>query len=225
MRTPVLPSVSTTHLLTIHLLVLAALAYPNAAQAVLTMTLEQRGSDVFLEASGSLNLAALTEISTIAGNDGLAPSGTEAPGAVAGTEGGNMTFYSGVSSGPASFGTGPSTNGTSISGGLTGIYGESTTVGGGTPPYIAVPEGYSSGASLNARTVFNATTLEALGAEPGVYTWSWGSGADADSLVLRIGPARAVPALPPVAIGLLSLALALLSLGTGRRVLQRPRAG
>jgi len=35
-------------------------------------------------------------------------------------------------------------------------------------------------------TIFTNTTIEALGLDPGTYTYTWGSGADADSIVVNI---------------------------------------
>jgi len=48
---------------------------------------------------------------------------------------------------------------------------------------------YHSGSALSATDTWDNTTLADLGLDPGVYTYSWGSGADADTLQVRIGGA------------------------------------
>lgn len=46
---------------------------------------------------------------------------------------------------------------------------------------------YHSGDALSATDTWDNTTLAGLGLDPGVYTYSWGSGVDADALQVRIG--------------------------------------
>jgi hypothetical protein len=58
---------------------------------------------------------------------------------------------------------------------------------------IYAPQGYVSGSSLMADDTFSFTTLAALGLTPGTYTYTWGTDAHADSLVLNIGSPSAVP--------------------------------
>ncbi len=57
---------------------------------------------------------------------------------------------------------------------------------------LLLPSGYVSGTALSATDTYNNTTIAALGLAVGTYTYTWGSGANADSLVINIGPA-AVP--------------------------------
>ena len=52
-----------------------------------------------------------------------------------------------------------------------------------------MPQGYVSGASLSSTSTYNGATLLSLGVTPGTYTWTWGTGVDADSFTLQIGPA------------------------------------
>lgn len=43
-------------------------------------------------------------------------------------------------------------------------------------------------------TIFTDTTIEALGLDPGTYTYTWGSGVDADSIIVNIAqPTTGVP--------------------------------
>ena len=53
-----------------------------------------------------------------------------------------------------------------------------------TPSFIGVPQGYISGDPLRNTTSWINATYASLGMTPGVYTWSWGSGADATPSLL-----------------------------------------
>lgn len=81
--------------------------------------------------------------------------------------------------GPKSFGSGGETFASDGSGDMVGIIGEESE--------LFVPQGYVSGTPLSSTTIFDDTTLSALGVTPGTYTWTWGAGADADSYVLEAG--------------------------------------
>jgi hypothetical protein len=59
---------------------------------------------------------------------------------------------------------------------------------------------------LNATDTYAGQTISSLGLTPGTYTWTWGTGAHADSLTVQIGPA-AIPE-PSTAIIALSGAVA-----------------
>lgn len=75
---------------------------------------------------------------------------------------------------------------------------------------LGVPRNYISGSRLDTSMTFAGQTFAALGASPGTYSWSWGSGGNADSFVLNIGPAAAVPetaSTAPLLLGLGGLGL------------------
>jgi hypothetical protein len=78
---------------------------------------------------------------------------------------------------------------------------------------IIVPSGYHSGDPLMGTSTYDNQTFGSLGATPGTYVWTWGRGADADSVTLDIGAAPAVP--EPGSLTLLGIALA--GLGVVRR--------
>jgi hypothetical protein len=61
---------------------------------------------------------------------------------------------------------------------------------------VAVPVGYQSGAPLSNSSFFADATFSSLGAISGAYVWRWGTGADADTLTLQIGPSVSTPAAP-----------------------------
>ena len=54
-----------------------------------------------------------------------------------------------------------------------------------------MPSLYTSGNPLSDTSTYDNATFSSLGATPGTYVWTWGSGATADSFTLQIG---AVPA-------------------------------
>ena len=89
----------------------------------------------------------------------------------------SMTFFTdAVISGPSSFGAGPGAFANRINGNPVVV----------SPSFIGVPEGYVSGAPLRNTTSWIDATYSSLGVTPGVYTWNWGSGADADSITFDI---------------------------------------
>lgn len=162
-------------------------SYSIASHAVLTMRLQEQGNDVVLTASGSLNLKALTIDPELKALTGLNPSGFPiGPVAVVGPLGGTVgpfrDAYHGAISGPKSFGSGSYSFPSSGTGGPAGI---GTSVGFGNA--VFVPLDYQSGEPLTGSSIFMDSTLTSLGVQSGTYTWTWGSGADQDSVVLKIG--------------------------------------
>jgi hypothetical protein len=53
---------------------------------------------------------------------------------------------------------------------------------------LILPTSYVSGTFLSATDTYDSTTIAALGLTPGTYTYTWGIGPHADSLVLYIVP-------------------------------------
>ncbi len=54
-------------------------------------------------------------------------------------------------------------------------------------PVILVPNGYVSGSALSGSATYDGATLDSLGLTAGKYVYTWGAGADADSLTVNIG--------------------------------------
>jgi hypothetical protein len=69
-----------------------------------------------------------------------------------------------------------------------------------------------SGAKLSNTMTFTGETFTMLGVKPGTYTYTWGTGANADSLIVEIG---AVP--EPASLTLLAVGLAGLGMVVHRR--------
>jgi hypothetical protein len=53
---------------------------------------------------------------------------------------------------------------------------------------LAVPHGYVSGNPLSDMATYDNTNFSKLGATPGTYEWTWGSGAN-QNFTLKIGTA------------------------------------
>jgi hypothetical protein len=165
------------------------------------------GNDVVMSGSGSLNLSALSgPITDFSPGPFMYPMASSfLLGSLSGIDVyfGDITF-------PAAFGPG------------SGVIGD----GSGEPfgpvqfvfgfgPEIWVPAGYQSGGPLNASGIFQGETLASLGVTPGMYSWTWGSGANADDLTLHVE--QSIPPVP----GPLPLLGAGAALGWSRRLRKR----
>lgn len=175
---------------------LALLSVPS--HAVYTIQLVEVGGDVVATGSGSLNLTAVSGQSTGLLWAFVIPS---APWLTVGqTVSTTVDIYqmqNFVSS--PSIGTGNFAGATSGSGGNVGV----------NAGNVIVPLGYVSGTALPATTsTWAGASLASLGITPGTYTWSWGTGPTADSIVVNAVAAapQAVPTLGEYAmLGLASL--------------------
>jgi hypothetical protein len=139
------------------------------------VTISQVGSDVVWSGSGSFNLDALTSAgaSTIGGGynspNAIWAIGPNAP----------VDTYSGTITYPASFGF------SAIA--VTSNTGETFGVlPGGSGRLLYVPSGYVSNTNISGTSTYTNTTIAGAGLTPGVYTWSWGSGGNASTLVMTI---------------------------------------
>lgn len=171
---------------------LALMMFTKVAVAGLVITVSQVGSDVVATGVGTMNLTALTSAGTF--NGGACIDSTYAFMQVGPTSGVTQAKYTGIS-GPSSFGSGLFTGATSGTGDSVGFSGDAG--------YLLVPNGYVSGNPLSGSATFANATLSGLGLTPGTTTYSWGSGATADSLTLNIA---AVPEIDP-AMGSSALSL------------------
>lgn len=172
-------------------------AFP--AQATYVVSLVQQDGNVVATGGGTIDLTALTRIA--GGDVGSAfidPSlGEIDTGPVPAVL---TTVYNGFT-GPSRFGPGNGTTGNAGSGdpvGIVGLFGQ-----------LYVPRGYVSKAHLADTTTYDNATFASLGATPGTYVWTWGSGATADSFRLNVG---GVPVPEPSSLRLLALPLGLFML-------------
>jgi hypothetical protein len=113
-------------------------------------------------------------------------------------------LYSGLS-GPTAWGAGSAVGASTVSGDDFGVVGSSG--------HLWVPTGYVSGGSINGTATWDSNTLTSLGLTDGTYTYTWGTGAYADELVVNIG----APVPEPASITLLLTVLAAVALVAGRK--------
>jgi len=153
-----------------------------AAGSVVNMTLLEVGGDVVLSGAGTMNTTSLGLTQLFYRNSGVVPQASQFGCGLDGPGPFNcVIFTGGTITEPANFGTGGVTNGNLGTGDFFGIgFANSTR-------RLFVPSGYTSGSFISGTTTFNSTTLATLGATPGTYTWSWGSGANASSIILQVG--------------------------------------
>ena len=170
----------------------------GSAEAAFTLTFLEQGSDVVATGSGTIDLAGFTKPPSEPID--LHNSGVEARMALTGTAG-TVKAYTGIT-GPSSFGSGCSTN---ANGG-----GDAIAVH-GADGVLGVPLAYVSGNALSNSMEFAGKTFASIGLMPGTYTWTWGSGINADSFTIQIGPAAAPepPSLALVPMGLAGLGMVL----------------
>ena len=149
---------------------------PQRMHAAFTLTLQQVGPDVVLTGSGTVNLSALEFAgSNNGGQASIRPDNASVYGGP--TSGVSVDEYVGGGfSGPSTFGAGPIKLATSGSGSTLGVLGAYS--------YLVVPGGYVSGTAVTESATFANQTFATLGFTPGVYTYTWGSGLDADSLTV-----------------------------------------
>jgi len=149
------------------------------ARAVLVIDCVGSESNIICTTNGSANLTDLTLNSDGFGsNAGLNPLGGQIITGAAGAFDG----YSGLT-GPTTFGTGTgaSLGFVSSSGPLAGI--RHTAAEG---LQLRLPDNYSSGTQLENSSITYTGTLADVGLVPGSHAWTWGSGANADSMTLNI---------------------------------------
>ena len=187
-----------------------SLAAPKAHAAYVAYMYEDGLGNVIVQGSGSIDTAdgLIFDFSGHPLSPGIDPSNAilylGAPGTV--------SVYAQIS-GPTSFGS-PGDDATSGAGPSVGIE------GGDGFAVVAVPDGYVSSAPLGTSTaIWDGTTIAALGAINGVYTWTWPMGFNGtDSFTLNVGeaPPGLEPAVPePASLSVLALGLA--GLGLARR--------
>jgi len=139
------------------------------------VTVSQVGPDVVWSGSGSFNLSALTLGAT--GNIGGGFQANQAVWAIGPLV--TIDQYSGTITYPTSFGSG----GTPVTSNTGSTYG---ILPGGSGRLLYVPSGYTSGSVISGTSTYANQTIAGMGLTAGTYTWSWGSGGNASTLVMTI---------------------------------------
>lgn len=173
---------------------------PAPGDAAVTTYLYESGADVVLQSSGSVDTSALTNI----GNTANPVSGFVGPslGLLSTDDVSSPNFGSGYTgiSGPTNFGTG----GFVVADTSTPLTTDVFALNGGASR-LTLPIGYSSGTPFSGSVSFSGTDLATLGATPGTYTWTWGTGPTADQWTLNVGIIPEPSTSGLAALGLLSL--------------------
>jgi len=194
---------------------MSVIACTGDARAGIIMTVTEVGSGVVISGSGTANLAGLTRFSSNNRSNSVVWPNT--PVFTVGANA-SVDIYQSLS-GPRSFGPGLTAN--SPSGNATGdLFGLDTNF---SALLLMVPANYVSGTTLSGAGTFRDASIASLGMTPGTYVWTWGAGANADSMTLRIGPSAIVPDPSAVVPEPTTLALAGVALVCGLGVRWRQR--
>jgi hypothetical protein len=178
------------------------------AKAEFIATVEQVGSNVVVTGSGTIDTAGLTSAGASVYGSAIAPS--QGLISIGSPNGEGVSLFTGIT-GPTTFGGGgfvaPSDSG---SGDKVTLY--------DALDQLALPVGYVSGSALSDTSTYDNTTLANLGVTPGTYTYTFGSGATADTFIINAG-AQAPAAVPePASLAVLPMAIGLTLLASrGRR--------
>src|SRR5260370_29798803 len=158
------------------------------------VTLQQMGPNVVATGSGPIDLTGLSFDFTGASNPHI--TGSTAFILTGPTPGVSIDTYTGFT-GPTSFGSGLGTSASSGSGDTVGVA--------GFAGIIAVRHGYVCGNALSDSSFYNNATLSSLGITPGIYEWTWGTGANQnfalDAVALAVPDSGSTFGLLLVALG------------------------
>lgn len=167
--------------------IIALALFSSPARASVIINFAQVGNDVVATGSGSANTSGLTFLFSVSGAQiNLDASSGNFRG---GTAGGQFVVYSGLAIPPTGYGSsnagfGPGTGTNNFPDSTTGDYFGLTGFNG----RLFLPNGYVSGTLLSNTTTWNNRTLANLGLAPedSSFTYTWGSGASADSLTINV---------------------------------------
>jgi hypothetical protein len=176
----------------------AGFAAPAEAAFIFTMLEVPAGggiTNIVVNGNGSINTTGQTLAARVGGAVLEPDEAILAGGPISNTIPNDEFSYT---TGPSNFGTGSSLPPNTGSGDVVGVSGARQT--------IAVPSGYVSGHSLSDMMTFANETFSGLGITPGTYVYTWGTGANADSLTVQIGPVATTP--EPASLTLLAIGLA-----------------
>ena len=169
------------------------------AWSAATVSVFESAGNVVVSGSGSFNLAALTAEGGGEVNSSLNPAlATFVVGS------GFHESYGNVS-GPNNFGFGGLVFGSSSTGSPFGVL--QNGFGGF---FLIVPRFYASGTPLDSSATYTGQSFGSMGLPHGTHNWTWGSGADADSLTMHLIP-------EPSALALLGIGAGVVATTGGRK--------
>ena len=154
----------------------------SGSTASYIVTIKEVGSNIVMAGSGTLNIDGLTLVAGATGPMGGAGIGINSATFVLGANGGYYDQYSGILTNPSNFGTGGGNGASTSAGDIVGL------VYNGAPPHLlVVPVGYTSGSYLTSSQTFNSQTFTSLGLVAGTYSYTWGTGSNAEILSVVVG--------------------------------------
>ena len=146
------------------------------------ITIKEVGSNVVMAGSGTLNIDGLALVAGATGPMGGAGLGINSATFILGANGVYFDQYSGILTYPSNFGTGGGAGSSTSAGDIFGV------VYNGAPPHLlVVPVGYTSGSYLTSSQTFNSQTFTSLGLVAGTYSYTWGTGSNAEILSVVVG--------------------------------------
>lgn len=159
---------------------LASIFLCGAAQAAVTVIVNEVGGDVVFTSSGTLDLSLWTYGGTDDSDPGVAPSGAIGIG---------MSSDTDVYLSPVNF-NGPANIGPGVSGaGADNGTGDLVTLNWSNPQRFEVVQGYQSGNQLDGMATFSGESLASLELAVGTYIWTWDTATGgSDSFTVNIVP-------------------------------------
>jgi len=182
--------------------------FSSTARAGLIINFAQVGNDVVATGSGSANVSNLNFLLSVPNAQVNVEASTG--NYRGGVPGGQFVVYSGLTIPPTGYGTsnagfGPGTGTNNTPNSTTGDYFGLTGFNG----RLFLPDGYVSGTQLSNTATWNNQTLTNLGLAPlgSTFTYSWGSGANADSITINVTAVPEPSSLLCLTLGLSCVAL------------------
>jgi hypothetical protein len=146
------------------------------------ITIKEVGSNIVMAGSGTLNINGLTLLAGATGPMNGAGLGVNSATFILGANGGYFDQYGGILTNPTNFGSGSGLGSDTSSGDIVGA------VYNGAPPHLLiVPVGYTSGSYLSSSQTFNNKSFSSLGLTPGTYSYTWGTGSNAETMRVVVG--------------------------------------
>lgn len=170
------------HLATIAFL---TVCFGKNAEASFILSIAQSGGSVIGVGSGTINTDGLIDMGQTGGGGFIWGSYPVSGSAIGlGNPSVSVEGFTGLIVGPNAFGSGPLFQASSGEGDPVDIAPVVNTV----PLFgaVFVPVDYVSGSSLSDTSTWDNTTIAALGLIPGIYTYTWDSGATADSFTINV---------------------------------------
>lgn len=154
-------------------LALGAVTISTAANAAVTINVNEQGPDVIVSVVGTLSLDGLTFAGPTVSDNQISPAtgflDTGTP------DGAALSAYMGFT-GPGQFGSGGFTDASSGTGDVFALN--------GGPGFVLVPSGFISGSAIDSGATFSNATFASLGFTTGQYVYT----SRGDTITLNIGP-------------------------------------